>query len=154
MSTQVTVRNLEIDDRIGWELLWAGYQSHLRTKVPDSAVEETWRKLVDPGVDVFGIVAMVNEFRMAGLAHYSFSPSSWSRGPLCHLQDLYVGKEFRGAAVGKSLIDGVFAMADKARASQVFWHLSRSDFRAKLLFDNYNAGPESQIVQVRRKLSR
>ncbi len=154
MSDKISVREVDENDRAGWELLWRGYQDHLRTKVPDTSVEDTWNKLIDPNVPLIGLVAMMDTFRMAGLAHISFSPSSWSRGPLCHLQDLYVARDLRGQGAGHALMDEIFVTADKRKSSQVFWHLNRSDFRAKLLFDEYNAGPEGQIVQVRRILSR
>lgn len=154
MSASIETRHLTEDDRLGWELLWRGYQNHLRTKVPDTAVENTWDKLMDKTSGLVGLVATIDTFRLAGLAHMSFSTSSWSQGPLCHLQDLYVNNDLRGRGVGHGLMDGVFAEADKRKSSQVFWHLNRSDFRAKLLFDDYNAGPEGQLVQVRRKLTR
>jgi len=154
MSTDFQVRLIEENDRAGWELLWRGYQNHLRTKVPDTAVEDTWGKLMDHSSGLVGIIATIDTYRLAGLAHLSFSPSSWSRGPLCHLQDLFVNPDLRGQGAGHALMDAVFAEADKQKCSQVFWHLNRSDFRAKLLFDDYNAGPEGQLVQVRRKLSR
>lgn len=154
MSSNVQTRRLEEDDRAGWELLWRGYQNHLRTKVPDTAVALTWDKLMDRSSGLVGILATIDTFRLAGLAHMSFSTSSWSRGPLCHLQDLYVDGDLRGRGAGHALMDGVFSEADKHKSSQVFWHLNRSDFRAKLLFDDYNVGPEGQLVHVRRNLSR
>ncbi len=154
MTEKVSVRPLANDDRMGWEALWQGYQNHLRSKLPDNVVAETWLKLMDTQVPIFGIAAFIDTYRMAGIVHYSFSPSSWSKGPMCQIQDLFVGHELRGQGVGHALIDGAFSAADKEKCSQVFWHLHRSDFRAKLLLDNYNAGPEGQIVQVRRKLSR
>ena len=154
MTHNFTTRFLTPDDRMGWEALWQGYQQHLRTRVPDSVVGETWLKLMDDRVPLFGLVAFVDTYRMAGIAHYSVAPSSWSKGPMFHLQDLFVTDELRGQGVGHALVDGVFAAADKQKSSQVFWHLNRSDFRAKLLFDAYNVGPEGQLVQVRRKISR
>lgn len=154
MTGDIDVRQIEEQDRAGWELLWRGYQEHLRTRVPDTAIEETWQKLIDPRIPLYGLVATLDTFRLVGLAHVSFSPSSWSTGPLCQLQDLYVSVDLRGLGAGHTLMDGVFALADAKKSSQVFWHLNRSDFRAKLLFDKYNVGPEGQIVHNRRKLGR
>lgn len=154
MTDALSVRELTLDDRMGWEALWQGYQKHLRTRVPDSVVAETWLKLTDDRVPLVGLAVFVDTYRMAGIAHYSVSPSSWSKGPIFHLQDLFVNEDMRGQGVGHALVNGVFAAADKQKSSQVFWHLNRSDFRAKLLFDAYNVGPEGQLVQVRRKISR
>ncbi len=154
MSENIQVRQMQENDRAGWQLLWRGYQNHIRTKLPDTAVEKTWNKLMDSTSGLVGIIATIDTYRMAGIAHFSFSTSSWSGGPLCHLQDLFVNEELRGRGVGHALMDGVFAEADKNKSSQVFWHLDRSDFRAKLLFDDYNVGPEGRLVYVRRKLSR
>jgi len=154
VKNSLQVRQVKESDRAGWELLWQGYQQHLRTKLADKVADETWAKLLNETSGLVGIVATIDTYRMAGLAHLSFSPSSWSRGPLCHLQDLFVSEDFRGQGAGHALMDGVFAEADKKKCSQVFWHLNRADFRAKLLFDDYNAGPEGQLVNVRRKLSR
>jgi len=154
MTENISVKALTIDDRMGWESLWQGYQNHLRSRLPDSVVGETWLKLMDARVPLYGLAGFIDTYRMAGIIHYSFSPSSWSKGPMCQIQDLYVGNELRGQGVGHALIDGAFIAADKEKCSQVFWHLNRSDFRAKLLLDDYNAGPEGQIVQVRRKISR
>ncbi len=154
MKNGIQTRSIQESDRAGWELLWQGYQQHLRTKLPDSVVDETWAKLMNNASGLVGIVATIDTFRLAGLAHLSFSTSSWSRGALCHLQDLFVSEDLRGRGVGHGLMDGVFAVADEKKCSQVFWHLNRADFRAKMLFDDYNVGPEGHLAYVRRKLSR
>jgi len=154
VNDDILVRDLVENDRMGWEVLWLGYQNHLRIRVSDQSVDNTWQKLLDPQIPLTGLIAVSQAYAMSGLVHVSFSPSSWSSGPLCQVQDLFVAKELRGRGAGHKLMDSVFALADKKKASQVFWHLSRSDFRAKLLFDDYNAGPEGKIVQVRRNLSR
>ena len=154
MSGNIEVREIDENDRAGWELLWRGYQKHLGTKVPDTAVNDTWSKLVDRTSGLIGLLAVLDTYRLCGLVHMSLSTSSWSRGPLCHLQDLFVADEVRGRGAGHALMDGAFAEADRHRCSQVFWHLNRSDFRARLLLDKYNVGPEGQLVHVRRKLTR
>lgn len=154
MTGTVAIRALCEDDRAGWELLWQGYQKHLSAMAADSMVEKTWSRLMDDDVQLFGLAGVVDTFRLAGFIHYSFSPSSWSPGPLCQIQDLFVDENFRGISVGHKLVEGVFEASDRHRASQVFWHLPRSDFRAKLLLDGYNVAPDGLLVQARRKLAR
>lgn len=153
-SRTISIRALCEDDRAGWELLWQGYQEHLRAKASDAMLEDTWKRLMNGDVALFGLVGCVDTFRIAGLVHYSFSPSSWSPGPLCQIQDLYVAEKLRGIGVGQRLVQGVFAESDAKKASQVFWHLPRSDFRAKLLLDSFNVAPEGMMMQARRKLAR
>lgn len=154
MNDTINVAVIGEHDRMGWEVLWKGYQSHLGTILPDSAIEETWGKIITPEVPLVGLVAFVNQYQMAGLAHLSFSPSSWSRGDMCQIQDLFVAEHMRGCGAGHALMDEAFRQADKRRCSQVFWHLGRADIRAKMLMDKFNVGPEGLSVQVRRKLTR
>lgn len=154
MSGTVSIRPLCDEDRAGWELLWQGYQKHLGAMVTDAMVEKTWSRLMKADVPLFGLAGVIDTFRLAGFVHFSFAPSSWSPGPLCQMQDLFVAENLRGLGVGHQLVEGVFEESDKRRASQVFWHLPRSDFRAKLLLDAYNVAPDGLMVQARRKLAR
>ena len=142
------------DDRAGWEILWQELQLYRLTRLPDSLTQNTWEKLMAPDVELWGVGVFLDTYRLAGIAHFSFAPSSWAMGPECQIQDLFVGEEFRGRGGGSALIEAVYKASETQNASQVFWHALPSDIRSRMLFDKMAGGPNSYMRFIRHKSSR
>ena len=72
---------------------------------------------------------------MLGLTHYLFHRHAWKVENVCYLQDLYVDPATRGAGLGRSLIEAVYAHADAAGAPAVYWLTQDFNTQARQLYD-------------------
>ena len=128
------VRPLEEGDRPRWDKLWHGYLSFYEHNLDPAISELTWRRLLDPLVDVHGLVAE-RDGRIVGISHYLFHPSTWSRAGYCYLEDLYVDPGVRGGGIGRALIEAVYQAADARGADEVYWFTQTHNETARKLYD-------------------
>ena len=131
----VTIRRLEEADRADWEERWRNYLIFYEAELPAEQTQATWARLMDPESDPHGLVALDDDGRMIGIVHYLFHVSTWLIGPTCYLQDLYVDEAARGTGAGRALIEAVYAAADEAGASQVYWTTQHFNETARRLYD-------------------
>lgn len=129
------IRPLAAPDRAGWETLWAGYLRFYEAKVPQDVTEQTWARMLEPGIDPNGFCAVTEDGRIIGIVHYHFHTSCWTLGPYCYLQDLFVDPEVRGSGAGRALIEAVYAAADERGAAQVYWLTQHFNETARKLYD-------------------
>lgn len=83
------IRAVAAGDHDGWAPLWDAYLRFYRTRLAEGVTQGLWQRLLDPAVDLHGLIA-VSEERVVGLAHYLFHPGTWSLAPICYLEDLFV----------------------------------------------------------------
>ena len=138
---------LREDDRPAWDRLWAGYLDFYRVDLADDVTETTWRRLLDPDVDLHGLGAR-DGGALVGIAHYSFQTVTWSVAGRCYLEDLYVDPAARGAGIGRRLIEAVYAAADSRGADQVYWLTQESNVAARRLYDR--VGRRTDFIKYRR----
>jgi GNAT superfamily N-acetyltransferase len=122
------------DDRAGWDPLWQGYLRFYRARLDPEITEATWARLIAPDSQPQGLVAQLDG-RLVGLAHYLFHPSTWSATAYCYLEDLFVLPETRGRGVARALIEAVYAAADAAGATSVYWHTQEFNADGRALYD-------------------
>lgn len=130
----IEIRPLASGDRSQWNTLWAGYLRFYRHPLPAEVTEATWARLLDPRAPLHGLVAG-RAGALVGLVHYQFHPSTWSLRDYCYLEDLYVDPAARGGGVGRALIHGVYAQADRAGAATVYWLTQEFNAEARALYD-------------------
>jgi ribosomal protein S18 acetylase RimI-like enzyme len=70
-----------------------------------------------------------------GIAHYLFHRSTWAPHRYCYLEDLFVADAARGKGLGRALIEAVYARAEAANASRVYWLTQSSNTQARALYD-------------------
>ncbi len=147
MSAQAAVRPLVEADRAAWESLWQGYLDFYRTSLPGDVTARTWVRLMDPLVDMHAIGAEA-EGRLVGICHYVFHSATWTVGPYCYLEDLYVDPAARGAGAGRALIEAVYTAADAREAGRVYWLTQSDNETARQLYDRL--ATVTPFVQYRR----
>jgi len=128
----IQVAPLQEVDRAGWEVLARGYKAFYRTELPDTAYEETWRRLI-AGDRVHGIAAKIDG-KLVGIAHYLFHAQTWS-DDVCYLQDLFTSQEARGKGVARALIDAVAEAARERGAMRYYWLTKADNATARALYD-------------------
>lgn len=144
----VRVRSLERRDHEEWLELWQGYLRFYREPLPDEVTRATFERLCGQEGGVMGLVSVDKADTPRGLAHLVFHPSSWSIGPYCYLEDLFVGREQRGSGAGRALIEATYEEAAARGATRVYWHTQAYNASARSLYDQVGR-LTSQVVYER-----
>lgn len=131
----VTVRSLQASDRAQWEPLWDGYLAFYEQDISGDVTDATWQRLLDPEFDMHGLCATDGDGALVGIVHYLFHPVTWSTGPRCYLEDLFVTESARGAGAGRALIEAVYKAGDERGADQVYWLTADDNATARKLYD-------------------
>ena len=147
VASNRTVRDLVASDRAAWDPLWQGYLTFYEHALPDALTERTWTRLMDPEFDLHGICVHDGD-RMVGICHFLFHPSTWSDGPYCYLEDLFVDPDARGGGYGRALIEAVYKAADTREATRVYWATQENNETARKLYDRI--GHLTPFVQYER----
>ena len=131
----VNVRPLEARDRADWNRLWEAYLAFYETSRPPEIFDLYFTRLLgDDPQDFNGLVAELDG-NLVGLTHYLFHRHGWAHENVCYLQDLYADPQVRGQGIGRALIEGVYAAADKAGAPGVYWLTQDFNADARKLYD-------------------
>jgi GNAT superfamily N-acetyltransferase len=132
--TDCSVRPARSDDYEQWLELWGGYLRFYETSLPDEVTASTWARFFDPAEPMHVLVAECAG-ELAGLAHYSFHLSSWSKRPYCYLEDLFAAENVRGRGVGRTLIEAVYEAAAREGAARVYWQTHDANHHARELYE-------------------
>lgn len=147
---QTTIRTLTDRDRAQWEPLWQGYLAFYETALPPAVTDATWGKLMAPGADGPFAFAAERDGRLIGVVHYHFHGTTWTVGPYCYLQDLFVDPAARTAGAGRALIEAVYGAARARGASQVYWLTQHFNATARRLYDQVAA--ETPFIKYVKRL--
>jgi len=141
------IRDIAAADRAQWAPLWAGYLEFYKTALPEDVTETTFQRFLDPNEPMFALVAE-REGKLVGVVQCVLHRATWTKTHYCYLEDLFVAPDVRGGGVGRALIEAVYARADAAGASRVYWLTHETNATARTLYDKVatNAG----FIQYRR----
>jgi GNAT superfamily N-acetyltransferase len=143
------IRPLRPDEREAWEPLWQGYLAFYKASVAPEVTATTWARLHDPAEPMHVLGAFLDG-RLVGIVHYIFHRSTWTAGPYCYLQDLFTAEAARGRGAGRALIEAVYARAQEAGASRVWWLTHETNETARALYDKLADRPG--FIQYRHLL--
>lgn len=128
------IRAIRPGDRESWQGLWNGYLRFYRQHLAPEITAATFARLLDERVQPHGLVAE-RDGKLVGFAHYLFHPTTWSQRESCYLEDLFVDPAMRGAGIGRSLIQAVYAAADEAQVASVYWMTQEFNAAGRALYD-------------------
>jgi GNAT superfamily N-acetyltransferase len=135
----MTISPLTPDDREEWLALWAAYLDFYESELSAAQTELTFARLTDPDDTIHGVIARSESGEAIGLVHWLTHPSTWSQGPYCYLEDLFVDPGARGGGTGAALIAHVRAWAESAGCEKVYWLTQVGNARARQLYDRVAA---------------
>ena len=141
------IRDLAAADRRRWEPLWLGYLAFYETTLPEDVTETTFARLLDPAEPMFALVAERGD-ALIGLVHCVLHRATWTKTLYCYLEDLFVAPEARGSGAGRALIEAVYARADAAGATRVYWLTQETNATARALYDK--VARYAGFIQYRR----
>jgi ribosomal protein S18 acetylase RimI-like enzyme len=134
MGANVLIRAIGEDEREAWNPLWAGYLTFYRTALAREISDTAWARFHDPGEPLFALGGYIDG-ELMGFAHYLFHRSTWAHNRYCYLEDLFVADDARRLGLGRALIEAVYAKAEAAGASRVYWLTQSSNTQARALYD-------------------
>jgi GNAT superfamily N-acetyltransferase len=134
-----TLSPLTLEDHAEWLALWWGYLEFYETELSTEQSELTFARLTDPAEPVFGVIARDEAGQAVGFVNWLTHPSTWSVGPYCYLEDLFVHPDSRGGGTGAALIEHVRSWAQQSGCDKVYWLTQRRNHTARKLYDRVAA---------------
>lgn len=131
------VRAIRADDETVWRSLWLGYCEFYEVTLGEDVTAHTWRRLLDPDSPVDAIVAEDARGEVVGMAHYILHENTWTRSPVCYLEDLFVAPSARGTGAGRALLDWLVAAMHAQGWSRLYWMTKEGNATARRLYDRY-----------------
>lgn len=129
-----SIAPLTAADHDEWLPLWQAYLTFYESELSDEVTDVVFGRLV-AGDGVHGVLARDDEGTAVGFVHWLYHPSTWSIGPYCYLEDLFVAPGVRGGGVGRALIAHVREHAAAAGAAKVYWLTQETNTTARALYD-------------------
>ena len=129
------IRSVIPGDRAGWDALWAGYLEFYKTELTEAQTELTWQRLLDDEHGLNGLVAEIDG-QLVGLAHFSFTHSTWAENQDLYLEDLFVDPSVRGQGFGKALILSLDEIAREEGSRKIWWETQNHNTTARRLYDS------------------
>jgi GNAT superfamily N-acetyltransferase len=142
-----TIRPLAPIDKEAWLPLWHGYLDFYESSVTPEVTDTTFARLLDPEEPMFALVAELNG-ALIGMTQCVLHRSTWTKGPYCYLNDLFVVPSARGTGAGRALIEAVYKRADELGAERVYWLTHETNATARQLYDR--VATRSGFIQYRR----
>jgi GNAT superfamily N-acetyltransferase len=132
------VRPVQREDYSQWRPLWDGYNAFYgrsaETALAEPITAATWERFFDASEPVHAFVATDGE-QIVGIVHYLFHRSTTRLHDVCYLQDLFTVSAVRGRGIGRQLIEAVYAAAQTAGSSRVYWTTHTSNAAGRALYD-------------------
>ncbi|KQM83398.1 GNAT family N-acetyltransferase [Agromyces sp. Leaf222] len=123
------------DDFFGWLPLFEAYCRFYETELDDAKALIVWNWISDEHDPLQAALAVDDEGKPVGLAHFRVVPDSLAATKAMHLDDLYVDEEARGAGLGRALIEFVHARAAEVGAGGVSWITAADNAVAQRVYD-------------------
>jgi GNAT superfamily N-acetyltransferase len=130
----ITIHPLTEADRDEWLPLWQAYLEFYESELEDDVTDVVFQLLAG-GDGVHGALARDGGGGVIGFVHWLLHPSTWSIGPYCYLEDLFVAPDVRAGGTGRALIAHVEDAARAAGASKLYWLTHSTNTVARGLYD-------------------
>jgi len=123
------------DDFFGWLPLFAAYCEFYETELDDAKALIVWNWIRDESDPLQAALAVDDEGRPVGLAHYRVVPDSLQATKGMYLDDLYVDESARASGIGRALIEFVHARSLEVGTGGVSWITAADNAPARRLYD-------------------
>lgn len=130
-----TVRYVTPKDEAVWRDLWRDYLAFYKTARDADVYADTWRRILDPKVDMFAMVAETPEHGVIGIVNFLYHKYFWGPENRIYLNDLYVRPDVRGTGAGKAMIEAVVDHGKEHGCEQVWWFTAEDNAVARKLYD-------------------
>jgi GNAT superfamily N-acetyltransferase len=143
------IRPLSSADYQQWLGLWNQYLVFYKHTLPLTQTELTFSRLTASESDLHGIV-LEEQGTLLGIAHFSYTSSTWEKNKDLYLEDLFVDPASRGKGYGRELIEAVAEVGKENNASRLYWQTHRDNATAQKLYETLAS--KSEFVIYEKKL--
>jgi GNAT superfamily N-acetyltransferase len=143
------IRPLSSADYQQWLGLWNQYLIFYKHTLPLTQTELTFSRLTASESDLHGIV-LEEQGTLLGIAHFSYTSSTWEKNKDLYLEDLFVDPASRGKGYGRELIEAVAQVGKENNASRLYWQTHRDNVAAQKLYETLSS--KSEFVIYEKKL--
>jgi GNAT superfamily N-acetyltransferase len=131
----IIVRDLEVRDRAAWQALYTGYGEFYEAPLSQENADRVWGWLLDPQHESFALVAVDDDDRPIGLAHYREFARPLAGRTGIHLDDLFTAPDARGSGAASALIARLKDLATERGCDVVRWITANDNATAQRLYD-------------------
>jgi len=82
------------------------------------------------------------------MLNYILHDVTWSKAPVCYLEDLYVVGEMRGQGIGRALIENLTSRGREAGWHRIYWTTARDNTKAQILYDKISDRTGSVLYDI------
>ncbi|MGC5222650.1 GNAT family N-acetyltransferase [Micromonospora sp. DT81.3] len=129
-----TIARLTASDHDEWLSLWSGYLDFYESVLTREQTELTFQRILDADSGIHGAIARDDGGHAIGITHWLTHPATWSAGPYCYLEDLYVDPAVRRSGAGAALIEHVRDWAREHGCAKVYWLTQEHNRTARSLY--------------------
>lgn len=144
-------RELRESDYEQWLLLWQGYLEFYEHELSDEQTAKTWSRFFDPEFNLHGFVFELDG-EVVGIAHCSFTVSTWNDTADLYLEDLFVKPSLRKGGVGSQLIMGCAEFARESGSGRLHWLTHKDNLVAQSVYRKLASQSEFIIFERKTKL--
>ena len=135
--------------RAGWDVLYAGYAAFYKVDQTDGMRDRVWSWLHDPDADTEGLVAIDDDGRVVGLAHFAKLTRPLHASTAALLNDLFVPPDKRGEGIAAALLDAGCDVAGERGWAAVRWLTAEDNYRARALYDRVSVKTPFLVYEVK-----
>lgn len=126
-------RELLESDYEQWRPLWDGYLEFYEHELTEEQTALTWSRFFDPSFNFHAFVLELDG-EVVGIAHCSFTVSTWNDKPNLYLEDLFVKPSVRRGGIGTQLILGCAEFARQQGAEKLHWLTHKDNLVAQSVY--------------------
>jgi len=137
----ISIRPIAEDDFDAWKVLWTGYLEYYESSVSDAVYQSTFARILTGNAGGYGAeyephgLLAIRDGQPVGLVHYMYHRHCWREENVCYLQDLFADPTQRKSGIGRTLIEAVYAAADKDGCPTVYWMTQDFNAAGRQLYD-------------------
>jgi GNAT superfamily N-acetyltransferase len=131
----LTIRPLAPADRPAWDNLYQGYADFYKVEQTPQMRDRVFGWLMDADHECNGMVAVNDDGRLIGLAHFRPFASPLRAAINGFLDDLFVDPAVRGSGAADALINAVADVARDKGWLTLRWITADNNYRARGVYD-------------------
>ena len=147
-NSSVKIRDIKIEDKNDWHILFLGYANFYQVEIDDDIINTVWKWLHTPEHELQGIVGEINN-KVIAFAQYRGMPSSLGGEDIGFLDDLYVHPDFRGQKIGEKLIEQLKQISIEKKWNLVRWITRDNNVRAKKVYNKVSNLTNWDVYELR-----
>ena len=141
------IREIRLDDKKDWELLYRRYADFYKVKMNDKILNTVWQWIHDKNHDVSGLV-YEQDNKIIGIAHYRRMPSPLRGKYIGFLDDLFVDPKHRRNGIGEKIIKELKTISKRNNWSLVRWITRDDNIAAKSLYKKLSNKTNWEVYEL------